>query len=162
NRPVESVSWDSVQEFLRKLAAEEKGKTYRLPTEAEWEYACRADSTGEYCFGDDAAKLKEYAWYGEGEKGSTHPVGQLKPNAWGLCDMHGNVWEWVQDWYAADYYKQRPNPDQDPQGLDKGEYRAARGGSWFDRSRVLRGFSRNWRSPGSCYGGIGFRLVVRP
>ena len=130
NRPVESVSWEEAQEFLRTLNEQEKGKLYRLPTEAEWEYAARAGSTAAYCFGDEVKLLREYAWYGENSGNSTHPVGQLKPNAWGLYDVHGNVWEWVQDWYAEDYYQRRPNPDRDPQGPQKGQYRSVRGGSW--------------------------------
>ena len=93
NQPVENVSWYEAQEFLEKLSVREGGKTYHLPTEAEWEYACRAGSTGAYCFGEDEAKLKEYAWYDENSDGRTHTVGQLKPNAWGLYDMRGNVWE---------------------------------------------------------------------
>ena len=95
NRPVEEVSWEDVQEFIRRLNAREQGVTYRLPTEAEWEYAARAGSTTAYSFGDDTLQLGEYAWYWENADGTTHPVGQLKPNAWGLYDMHGNVWEWV-------------------------------------------------------------------
>src|SRR5262249_24141391 len=100
NRPVETVSWEDVQEFIRRLHAREGGATYRLPTEAEWEYAARAGSTTAYGFGDDPRQLSEYAWYSENAGRQTHPVGQLKPNAWGLYDMHGNVWEWVQDWYG--------------------------------------------------------------
>ena len=91
--PVDSVSWDDAVEFCRKLSKKE-GKTYRLPTEAEWEYAARAGSTSRYCFGDDANSLAEHAWYGSNSDGRTHPVGQKKPNAFGLYDMHGNVYEW--------------------------------------------------------------------
>src|SRR4029434_679147 len=91
NRPVEQVSWEDVQEFIRRLHAREGGAAYRLPTEAEWEYAARAGSTTAYCFGDDPRQLREYAWYSENSGGQTHPVGQLKPSAWGLYDMHGNV-----------------------------------------------------------------------
>ena len=98
--PVEQVSWDDAQEFLAKLNRIEEIDTYRLPTEAEWEYACRAESTGRFCFGDDEAGLKDYAWYNNNSAGKTQPVGQLKPNAWGLYDMHGNVWEWCRDWYG--------------------------------------------------------------
>jgi formylglycine-generating enzyme required for sulfatase activity len=161
NRPVENVSWQEVQDFLGKLTEKETGKTYRLPTEAEWEYACRAGSTGAYCFGDDETQLREYAWYGEGSSGTTHPVGQLKPNNWGLYDMHGNVWEWVQDWYAEDYYKQRPNPDTDPQGPEKGEERVLRGGCYWFTLRDARCAFRNWFDPFSRYVFVGFRIVVR-
>lgn len=161
NRPVENVSWDDTQEFLRKLAEKETGKTYRLPTEAEWEYACRAGSTGAYCFGDDATKLKEYAWYGEGVSGTTHPVGQLKPNDWGLYDMHGNVWEWVQDWYGEGYYQQRPKPDRDPQGPENGKARVRRGGGFWSSRGLVRCADRHRYYPGGRLDGIGFRLVVR-
>jgi len=162
NRPMESVSWNQVQEFLRKLMEQEKGKTYRLPTEAEWEYSCRAGSTGEYCFGNDEINLKEYAWYGEGEKGTTHPVGQLKPNVWGLYDMHGNVWEWVQDWYSEDYYKQRPPLELDPQGPQKGEARVLRGGSCWHDLRYACCAARLWHDPDFRSVTIGFRVVMLP
>lgn len=96
--PVTNVSWHDAQEFCKRLS-ERTGDTYRLPTEAEWEYACRAGSTGKWCFGDDESQLDEYAWYYDNSSGTVHPVAQKKPNAWGLYDMHGNVWEWCQDEY---------------------------------------------------------------
>ena len=94
--PVERVSWDDCQQFLEKLNAKSSpgGGKFQLPTEAQWEYACRAGSTTRYCFGDDESRLGEYAWYGANSGNKTHPVGEKKPNAWGLYDMHGNVWEW--------------------------------------------------------------------
>ena len=162
NRPVETVLWDEAQEFLRKVGTREVGKTYRLPTEAEWEYACRAGSTGAYFFGDDETKLKEYAWYDRNSGRTTHPVGKLKPNPWGLHDMHGNVWEWVQDWYADDYYKQRPNPDRDPQGPESGDLRVLRGGCLGDPQRNARCAFRYWGYPYDRFVIIGFRIVVRP
>jgi formylglycine-generating enzyme required for sulfatase activity len=169
NRPVDTVSWNEAQEFLRKLSAREGGKPYRLPTEAEWEYACRAGSTGAYYFGDNVAMLGEYAWYTKTRfvglakalfaiKGP-HPVGQLKPNAWGLYDMLGNVWEWVQDWYVADYYKQRPNPDCDPQGPEKGKSRVLRGGSWGNEVRGVRVSVRFLVEPGLRNDYLGFRCA---
>jgi formylglycine-generating enzyme required for sulfatase activity len=128
--PVETVSWDDAQEFIKKLSAKE-GVKYRLPTEAEWEYACRAGSTTKFYFGEDESKLDEYAWYHNNSDGKTHPVGQKKPNAWGLYDMHGNVWEWCQDWYGADYYKN--SPAEDPQGPASAESRVLRGGGELQR-----------------------------
>lgn len=101
NRPVEYVSWDDVHQFIAKLNAREGVKLYRLPTEAEWEYAARARATTAYRFGSDEQQLAAYAWYDRNSGSTTHPVGQKQPNAWGLCDMHGNVWEWVQDWYGS-------------------------------------------------------------
>jgi formylglycine-generating enzyme required for sulfatase activity len=103
--PVDSVSWNDAQKFIQKLNTLEGRNAYRLPSEAEWEYAARAESTAAYCFGDDVKQLRDYAWYDENSENKTHPVGQLKPNARGVYDMHGNVWEWVQDWYAVDYYQ---------------------------------------------------------
>ena len=97
DRPVEMVSWKEVQKFVTKLNEKEGTDKYRLPSEAEWEYACRAGTQTRYYFGDDESKLNEYAWYAENSGSQTHSIGQKKPNSWGLYDMHGNVWEWVQD-----------------------------------------------------------------
>ncbi|NIM97976.1 MAG: SUMF1/EgtB/PvdO family nonheme iron enzyme, partial [candidate division Zixibacteria bacterium] len=97
NLPVEQVSWADAQEFIKKLNASEGEEVYRLPTEAEWEYICLASSKNEYGFGKDRDQLVQYAWYEVNSQKKTHPVGQLKPNPWGLYDIHGNVWEWVQD-----------------------------------------------------------------
>jgi len=124
--PVERVSWPDCQTFLRKLAEKVPGQTFRLPTEAEWEYACRAGSVSEYCYGDDDRVLGDYAWYGGNSAGETHPVGQKKPNAWGLYDMHGNVWEWCSDWYGS--YK--AEEQKDPAGPADAQGRVLRGGSW--------------------------------
>jgi len=133
--PVEEVSWHDVQEFIHRLNQKENTNVYRLPTEAEWEYACRAGTTTTYSFGDDADQLGQYAWYIDNSGDKTHPVGQKQPNAWGLYDMHGNVWEWVQDWYGKTYYSQ--SPAKDPQGPSSGESRLLRGGSWnFDASNA--------------------------
>ncbi|MBI3249371.1 MAG: SUMF1/EgtB/PvdO family nonheme iron enzyme [Deltaproteobacteria bacterium] len=145
NRPVETVSWDDAQEFLGRLSKKE-GPRYRLPTEAEWEYAARAGSTGMYCFGDDPQQLRDYAWYSENAEGTTHPVGQLKPNAWGLYDMHGNVWEWVSDWYDGSYYQK--GPTDDPHGPEQGEAKVLRGGSWYVHPQVARASLRFRHAPG--------------
>jgi len=103
NCPVSNVSWDDAKEFIKRLNAMEGTDKYRLPIDAEWEYACRAGTTAEYSFGDDASNLGKYAWYGDNSKKSVHPVATKKPNAWGLYDMHGNVWEWVEDDYHRGY-----------------------------------------------------------
>ena len=116
NLPVESVWWSDVNAFIKKLNKMEGQDTYRLPTEAEWEYAARAGSTSSYSFGNDPQQLKRYAWYKDNSGAKTHPVGQLQPNAWGLFDIHGNVWEWVQDWYGR-YTSQAV---KDPQGPSMG------------------------------------------
>lgn len=153
--PVEQVSWDDAQEFLRRLNARERGVTYRLPTEAEWEYAARAESTGRWSFGDDASRLGQYAWYGDNAGGRTHPVGQKQPNAWGLYDMHGNVWEWVQDWYG-DYTS---GTAVDPTGPTSGAYRVYRGGGWLFGARDCRSAHRLIGAPGDRYVSLGLRLL---
>ncbi|MCI0526115.1 MAG: formylglycine-generating enzyme family protein, partial [Nitrospira sp.] len=158
--PVENVSWEDVQEFIRELNTQEGGKLYRLPTEAEWEYAARAGSTSKYVFGDEETQLDQYAWYRYNSGGKTHPVGQLKPNTWGFYDMYGNVWEWVSDLYHKDYYAQ--SPDTDPQGPADSSHqkpdRVARGGGWLSDARFCRSASRGV-APGVRRGHVGFRLV---
>jgi len=133
NRPVEMVSWKHAQELCRKLSAlpkeEAAGHVYRLPTEAEWEYSCRAGSTTRYSFGDSAESLGDYAWWHQKSDEGTHPVGEKRPNAWGLHDMHGNVWERCADWYGSDYYTQ--SPPSDPNGPPSGVTRVLRGGAFF-------------------------------
>jgi len=156
--PVEQVSWDDAQEFIRKLNQKEGADNYRLPTEAEWEYACRAGSTTAYCFGDDESRLKEYAWYDKNSDSKTHPVGLLKPNAWGLYDMHGNVWEWCQDWYG-DYPSDAAT---DPIGATVGSYRVLRGGGWYGLARDCRSAYRYYGPPDYRYILIGFRLCFSP
>jgi formylglycine-generating enzyme required for sulfatase activity len=156
-RPVESVSWDALQEFIKRINARESGARYRLPTEAEWEYAARAGSTTVHSFGNDAAQLGYYAWYGDNAGSSTHPVGQKLSNAWGLHDIHGNVWEWVQDWYSDKYYAQ--SPPENPPGPQPGSNRVARGGSWGAGAWGCRSADRNNDAPGSRGGDLGFRLL---
>jgi formylglycine-generating enzyme required for sulfatase activity len=156
NRPVEGVSWNDTQDFLKRLS-EKDGKPYQLPTEAEWEYAARAGSTGEYCFGDGPRLLREYAWYNENAGGMTHPVGQLNSNAWRLHDMHGNVWEWVQDWYTAAYYGQ--SQAENPQGPKDGADRVVRGGSWSRGARYLRVSYRSGYKPGARLDDVGVRCA---
>ncbi|MGE0823446.1 MAG: SUMF1/EgtB/PvdO family nonheme iron enzyme [Candidatus Binatia bacterium] len=156
NRPVECVSWNDAQEFLQRLSEKEE-KSYRLPTEAEWEYAARAGSNAIYCFGDDVKLLREYAWYAENSGGKTHRVGQLDANVWELHDMHGNVWEWVQDWYAVNYYQQ--SAVIDPQGPEEGQSKVVRGGSWRSEARDVRVARRGRPVPGDRSGLIGFRCA---
>ncbi len=150
--PVESVSWDDAQEFIEKLNAKNDGYIYRLPTEAEWEYACRAGSTGDY-----AGDLDGMAWYDSNSANKTHPVGEKKPNAWGLHDMHGNVWEWCMDWYSSDYYSQSPSTD--PSGPSTGSVRLVRGGSWSGDARDCRSANRDGCAPTIRGDNLGFRLV---
>jgi formylglycine-generating enzyme required for sulfatase activity len=158
--PVEQVSWEDATAFIQKLNGlpEERaaGRVYRLPTESEWEYACRAGSSRAYCFGEDEARLGEYAWYGANSGRKTHPVGQKAPNAWGLYDMHGNVWEWCSDWYG-DY----PSGSvRDPKGPSTGSYRVNRGGSWYDEAAHCRSADRNRNVPSNRYYSLGFRLAL--
>ncbi len=162
--PVEDVSWEEAQDFCRRLSGlpEEQavGRRYRLPTEAEWEYACRAGSTTRYCFGDSEATLREYAWFWENAGKTTHPVGEKKRNAWGLYDMYGNVWEWCQYWYGAAYYAS--SPLDDPEGPTGGSRRVARGGSWEDAARFCRSAFRHYYSPGRRDKFLGFRVASVP
>ena len=140
---------------------------YRLPTEAEWEYACRAGSETDFCFGASAAGLAEYAWFKDNGGNGPHPVGRKKPNAWGLYDMSGNVWEWCNDFYDEEYYKS--SPDRDPAGPPSGKSRVLRGGCWNSRADLCRAAYRNEEDPGytdTCFGRdihgfVGFRCVRR-
>ena len=152
------VSWDDAAAFCRKLS-QKSGRALRLPTEAEWEYACRAGSKTKYCFGDDDSKLGGYAWYNKnawnvGEQ-YAHRVGQKKANTWGLYDMHGNVLEWCQDWYGA----YPSSATTDPVGPPSGSYRAVRGGSWFNDARYCRSAVRSYYSPELRNAATGFRLA---
>ena len=155
--PVENVSWNDAQAFCQKLS-QITGKTYRLPTEAEWEYACRAGTTTRFYFGDDANQLEDYAWYGGNSQKTTHPVGQKKPNAWGLYDMSGNVWEWCEDnWH--DNYKNAPR-DGSAWLIKDNYFQILRGGSWFIDPLYCRSAYRDCdfrRSDGN--DSFGFRVV---
>jgi formylglycine-generating enzyme required for sulfatase activity len=155
NRPVENVSWNEVQQFIRKLNEKEGSNKYRLPTEAEWEYAARAGTTTAYSFGDAPDQLGEYAWFDDNSGNTTHPVGQLKPNPWGLYDMHGNVFEWVEDWYG----KYPAEPVTDPTGPPLGADRVLRGGSCCVGADYCRSaYRRDWL-PATRLDGLGFRLA---
>jgi formylglycine-generating enzyme required for sulfatase activity len=143
--PVETVSWNDCQTFIAKLNEKVAQGAFRLPTEAEWEYACRAGSSTAFCYGDDEKQLGDYAWYSGNRSETTHPVGKKKPNAWGLYDMHGNVWEWCQDWYGSGYYSD--GPDSDPQGPSSGLTRVLRGGSWSYDPVSCRSAGRGYFDP---------------
>jgi formylglycine-generating enzyme required for sulfatase activity len=150
-RPVETVSWEDVQEFIRTLNTTEGSTQYRLPTEAEWEYAARAGTTTAHSFGDNADLLGEYAWLFCNVGDATQPVGRKRPNPWGLYDMYGNVWEWVQDWYGP----YTAGTAVDPAGPSAGSNRVMRGGSFT----YIRSALRNHYAPGDRVAGIGFRLL---
>jgi formylglycine-generating enzyme required for sulfatase activity len=157
--PVEQVSWDEAVEFCRKLSAlpaeKKAGYVYRLPTEAEWEYACRAGTTTKYSFGDSESELGAYAWYDKNSGKTTHPVGGKKPNAWGLYDMHGNGLEWCQDWYGV-----YPGGKlTDPTGPSSGSHRVCRGGGWNYFSGSCRSVSSIRDSPGFRFYYLGFRVL---
>jgi formylglycine-generating enzyme required for sulfatase activity len=163
NNPVDNVSWDDCQDFLKKLneKAATRGGEFRLPTEAEWEYACRAGSQTKWCFGDDPSRLKEYAWYLDNVHGAvggtTQPVGRKKANAWGLYDMHGNVREWCADWYDEKYYGS--SPQEHPRGPSERSYRVGRGGSWCNNAGFCRSARRGGRGPSVRTHDLGFRLA---
>ena len=163
NLPVEQMSWDDAVGFCRKLSAKES-KRYRLPTEAEWEYACRAGTTTAFNTGptistDQANYNGDYTYAG-GRKGidrkKTMPVGGFKSNTWGLYDMHGNVWEWCGDWYG----EYRRSEAVDPTGLASGKRRVLRGGSWSSYPRYCRSAHRRAYSPDFRINDWGFRLVL--
>jgi formylglycine-generating enzyme required for sulfatase activity len=159
--PATYVSWDDAVSYCKKIS-EKESKTYRLPTEAEWEYACRAGTETAWSFGDDEASLGVYAWYDGnalniGEK-YAHQVRLTNPNAFGLYDMHGNVFEWCHDYFEEDYYKQ--SSEKDPTGPTSGSSRVLRGGSWNDYSRLTRSAYRDrYVADFRYYVLVGFRLV---
>jgi formylglycine-generating enzyme required for sulfatase activity len=175
DQPVLDVTWNDAVAFCKWLSRKE-GKTYRLPTEAEWEYACRAGTTTRYNNGDDPRKLARVANVGD-DKGRTTfphvqeldlpkdglvkftvPVGKFPPNRFGLCDMHGNVWEWCSDWYGADYYAH--SRVDDPAGPESGTKRVRRGGAWHSFPLWARASFRNWNSPRSRCVNLGFRVAA--
>ena len=168
--PVEQVSWDDAVAFCEKLSElpEEKkaGWVYRLPTEAEWEYACRAGTKTPFHYGDSLsskqANFDGNRPYGGADKGPflrrTAKVGTYAANAFGLYDMHGNVWEWCQDWYDANYYKN--SPKEDPPGPAQASSRVVRGGSWFNDGWYCRSAHRGGRGPGDRSGNLGFRVAA--
>jgi formylglycine-generating enzyme required for sulfatase activity len=170
-RPVEKVSWFDAVKFCNRLSEREQlspyyqikgqqvaivgGVGYRLPTEAEWEYACRAGKPTPWCFGADKERLGEYAWYGDNSNSQTHPVATKRPNDWGLYDMHGNVWEWCQDWYGT----YSVDPQIDPTGPPSGSGRVLRGGSWVNNLLFCRSAIRNDFRPDDRFNNYGFRAA---
>ena len=180
--PVEQIRWTNAVEYCNARSRLEglqpaydpqtwecdfQADGYRLPTEAEWEYAARAGTNTEYFFGDGHAQLKDYAWFKENCTRRPRPVGSREPNPWGLYDVYGNVWEWCHDFYGEDYY--RASPERDPQGPAEGENRVVRGGCWNSRPDECRSAYRNYEDPGytdTCFGKdihgfVGFRCVKR-
>jgi formylglycine-generating enzyme required for sulfatase activity len=157
NRPVEMVSWKDAQKFIEKLNSEESTDKYRLPSEAEWEYACRAGTLTSYFFDNDGSKLNEYAWYSENSGSKTHTICQKRPNPWGLYDMHGNVWEWVSDEFHENY---NGAPLDGTSWNNKNiSDKVSRGGSWFCTPSFCRSASRFKRDPESRISNLGFRLL---
>lgn len=161
--PVEQVSWEDCQRFCARLDARNNGLVARLPTEAEWEWACRGDTTTAFNDGSDCTEptgkdlaLARLGWFSANSGGHSHEVKQLKANAWGIFDMHGNVWEWCQDWYA--YFGLEEV--RDPSGPDSGQGRAMRGGGWDFFARVCRSARRSACSPAFRWYVLGFRLAV--
>jgi uncharacterized protein (TIGR02996 family) len=164
DRPVENVSWEDCQAFCEQLSKRD-GTRHQSPTESQWEYACRAGTTTPFYFGrtisTDQANYNGNHTYGKGKKGvyrqQTTPVRSFPPNAWGLFDMHGNVYEWCQDWYGP-----YPNGDlKDPKGENSGEARVLRGGSWFNGPAVCRAACRHWDAPANRDGLYGCRVLLR-
>jgi len=151
DHPVENVGWADAQQFLLKLNATQDGYRYRLPTEAEWEYAARAGTTDPY-----PGPADQMGWYFENSKAQTHPVGQKQPNPWGLYDMSGNVWEWTADWYDETYYQSAPSVN--PAGPSRGRFHTMRGGSWVDGMESGRVSNRDYFEDSADFH-IGFRCV---
>ncbi len=157
--PVVCVSWNEAVAFCEWLRRKE-GKTYRLPSEAEWEYACRAGTTTRWYSGDDEAGLHDVAWFEKNAGGMTHSVGEKKPNAWGLYDMHGNAWQWCADWNGSEYHA--VSPTDDPKGPDSGSGRVHRGGGWNSGAGWCQSASRWAYTPGYRSFPLGFRVALVP
>jgi formylglycine-generating enzyme required for sulfatase activity len=167
SRPVETVSWHDAVTYCAALTTSERAAgrcpatwSYRLPTEAEWEYACRAGTTTRFSFGDDDTLLTNYAWYDSISGGTTHPVGQKAANAWGLFDMHGNVFEWCQD--SWDFSANYPGGSTIDPLVTTGSYRVLRGGFWGGLAGFARCADRGYGGPDYAVGGYGFRAVLAP
>jgi formylglycine-generating enzyme required for sulfatase activity len=162
NHPVVCLGWSDAIAFADWVSTQDRaGRRYRLPTEAEWEYACRAGEPSAYCSGNTPEALKKVGWCSydkEGSAGGTKSVGQFQPNAWGLYDMHGNAWEWCQDWFE-EYSRSDQN---EPAGPVRGSYRVFRGGCWLSPPRECRSAMRGFRDPEDRGNHLGCRLVMVP
>ncbi len=163
NLPAEKLSWFDAQAYCRELTRQERAAgrlpatyEYRLPTEAEWEYACRAGTTNLYSFGDSPSEAEKYAWTMENSSSQTHPVGQKLPNPWGLYDMHGNVWEWCSDWFAP----YPPTELVDPVGPESSKFKVFRGGGWNQAVEFARSRNRFMMSPTNGIYFVGFRVAL--
>jgi len=154
NLPVEQVFWYACQNFLNKA-----GNGLSLPNEIQWEYACRTGSNNEFCFGNNTSKLQQYAWYRENSNSKTHPVGLLKPNKWGIYDMHGNVSEWCEDMFVWTPDIGKPNPAKDSSGENENSSRVFRGGDWISPEDGCRSVFRFGTEPDSRWDSLGFRLL---
>ena len=162
NFPVDSVNWYQAVQFCQRLSAlpaeKSAGHSYRLPTEAEWEYAARAGMDTIWSFGRRVERLSHHGWYRRSSGRRTHPVGEKMPNAWGLYDMYGNVWEWCRDWHAAEYYQ--VSPPEDPPGPSRGDARVLRGGGWASGAARCRSASRLRDPPAVGDPDTGFRVLM--
>ena len=158
DHPVETVSFKSACEFITQLNRKENTTLYSLPTEAQWEYAARADSQSTYCFGPERSRLVEFAWYKKNSNNRTHSVGLLAPNNWGLFDMHGNVHEWCADWFDRNYYSR--SPKKNPGGPGKGLAKVLRGGDWGSEDWYCRSAIRSLSSADRLSPRVGFRVAM--
>lgn len=163
NRPVEKLSWFEAEAYCAAVNARERqagrlptGYEYRLPSEAEWEYACRAGTTNWFSFGDDSQAADGFAWTLENSGSATHSIGLKRPNPWGLYDMHGNVWEWCRDWFAP----YPANPAVDPVGPASGKFKVFRGGGWNQEIQFARSANRFMMSPSNGIYFVGFRVAL--
>ena len=157
NNPINYVSWDYTKDYISWIN-KNSSKTYRLCTEAEWEYAARAGTDTKWSCGDSESCLDSVAWYSSNSEGTTHKVKTKSANAWGLYDMHGNVWEWVEDWYSASYYDTVSGGATNPRGPSSGVLRVYRGGYFNDPATNVRSAVRNWDAPDARSFSFGFRL----
>jgi len=156
DHPVVCISWNDARAYCDWISQQTQ-EEYRLLTEAEWEYACRSGSETRYFFGDDDKSLAKFSWYSENSNDKTHPINLRKPNQFGLHETHGNIWEWVNDWYDKEYYKH--SPVENPRGPGESSYRAFRGCSWHNASEDCRSAFRRGRRPSFCDATLGFRLA---